>query len=106
MDLLTRQPPLDLYDRDWPFRAWQPPVPPAKSVHSFTEKDPQPGILANSIIGGGSIVSGAKVVAELVEQTRGAKVIAFKKRRRKNSRRKRGHRQDLTKVRIRNIVGA
>ncbi len=42
----------------------------------------------------------------LVEQTRGPKVIAFKKRRRKNSRRKRGHRQDLTKVRITSIVGA
>jgi len=55
---------------------------------------------------GTPLVSGAKVVAELVEQTRGPKVIAFKKRRRKNSRRKRGHRQDLTTVRITNIVGA
>ena len=51
-------------------------------------------------------VPGAKVVAELVEQTRGPKLIAFKKRRRKNSRRKKGHRQDLTKVRITNIIGA
>ncbi|HUS97967.1 MAG TPA: 50S ribosomal protein L21 [Hyphomicrobiaceae bacterium] len=51
-------------------------------------------------------VDGAKVVAEIVEQTRGPKLIAFKKRRRKNSRRKRGHRQDLTKVRITEIVGA
>ena len=51
-------------------------------------------------------VSGAKVTAELVEQTRGPKLIAFKKRRRKNSRRKKGHRQDLTKVRITNIIGA
>lgn len=55
---------------------------------------------------GAPLVSGAKVTAELVEQTRGPKVIAFKKRRRKNSRRKRGHRQDLTKVRITSIVGA
>jgi large subunit ribosomal protein L21 len=45
-------------------------------------------------------VSGAKVTGEIVEQTRGPKVIAFKKRRRKNSRRKRGHRQDLTAVKI------
>ncbi len=45
-------------------------------------------------------VSGAVVTGEVVEQTRGPKVIAFKKRRRKNSRRKRGHRQDLTIVRI------
>jgi large subunit ribosomal protein L21 len=50
-------------------------------------------------------VAGAKVMAEVVEQTRGPKLIAFKKRRRKNSRRKRGHRQDLTTVRIKDIVG-
>ncbi|MCB1503403.1 MAG: 50S ribosomal protein L21 [Hyphomicrobiaceae bacterium] len=55
---------------------------------------------------GAPTVAGAKVTGELVEQTRGPKVIAFKKRRRKNSRRKRGHRQDLTKVRITSIVGA
>ena len=55
---------------------------------------------------GAPIVSGAKVVAEVVEQGRGPKVIAFKKRRRKNSRRKRGHRQELTTVRIKEIVGA
>lgn len=55
---------------------------------------------------GSPLVSGAKVTAELVEQTRGPKVIAFKKRRRKNSRRKRGHRQDLTMVRITGIIGA
>jgi large subunit ribosomal protein L21 len=45
-------------------------------------------------------VSGASVTGEVVKQARGPKVIAFKKRRRKNSRRKRGHRQDLTIVRI------
>jgi large subunit ribosomal protein L21 len=54
---------------------------------------------------GKSLPSGAKVTAELVEQTRGPKLIAFKKRRRKNSRRKRGHRQDLTKIRITGISG-
>ncbi len=52
------------------------------------------------------LVSGAKVTAEVVEHGRGPKVIAFKKRRRKNSRRKRGHRQDLTTVRIKQIIGA
>jgi large subunit ribosomal protein L21 len=55
---------------------------------------------------GAPLVAGAKVTAELVEQTRGPKVIAFKKRRRKNSRRKRGHRQDLTLIRITGITGA
>ena len=51
-------------------------------------------------------VAGARVVAEVVEQSRAPKVIAFKKRRRKNSRRKRGHRQHQTLVRIKEIVGA
>ncbi len=55
---------------------------------------------------GTPIISGAKVVAEFVEATRGPKVISFKKRRRKNSRRKRGHRQDLVTVRITDIIGA
>lgn len=52
---------------------------------------------------GSSLPAGAKVTAELVEQSRGPKIIVFKKRRRKNSRRKRGHRQDLTTVRITGI---
>jgi large subunit ribosomal protein L21 len=55
---------------------------------------------------GAPLVSGAKVVGELVEQSRGPKLIAFKKRRRKNSRRKKGHRQDLSVVRITDITGA
>jgi large subunit ribosomal protein L21 len=48
-------------------------------------------------------VAGARVVGEIVEQTRGPKVYAFKKRRRKNSKRKRGHKQDLTIVKITGI---
>lgn len=44
------------------------------------------------------------IEAEITEQTRGPKVYAFKKRRRKNSKRKRGHRQDLTCVRIVSIA--
>src|SRR5215207_7783226 len=44
------------------------------------------------------------VAGEVVEQTRGRKVIAFKKRRRQNSKRKRGHRQDFTVVRITEIL--
>jgi large subunit ribosomal protein L21 len=54
---------------------------------------------------GSPILSGAKVTAEVVEQGRAPKVIAFKKRRRKNSRRKRGHRQEQTTVRIKEIIG-
>ncbi len=45
-------------------------------------------------------VAGATVAGTIVSHGRGPKVIAFKKRRRKNSRRKRGHKQDLTVVRI------
>jgi len=52
---------------------------------------------------GGPVIEGSRVAGEIVEQTRSAKVIAFKKRRRKNSKRKRGHRQDLTLVRITEI---
>ncbi len=57
-----------------------------------------------TVIVGSPTVAGATVVGEVVEQTRGPKVIAFKKRRRKNSKRKRGHRQDLTTVRIVDIL--
>ena len=53
---------------------------------------------------GAPLVSGALVAAEIVEHTRGDKVIAFKKRRRQNSRRKRGHRKDHTVVRITEIL--
>jgi large subunit ribosomal protein L21 len=53
---------------------------------------------------GAPTVAGASVAAQVVEQGRGPKVIAFKKRRRKNSRRKRGHRQEFTLVRITEIL--
>jgi large subunit ribosomal protein L21 len=53
---------------------------------------------------GSPLISGAAVSAEVVEQGRGPKIIIFKKRRRQNYRRKRGHRQDLTTVRILEIL--
>jgi large subunit ribosomal protein L21 len=53
---------------------------------------------------GAPLVAGATVSAEVVEQTRGPKIIIFKKRRRQNYRRKGGHRQDLTTVRILEIL--
>ncbi|MBX4933219.1 50S ribosomal protein L21 [Rhizobium bangladeshense] len=55
---------------------------------------------------GAPFVAGASVKAEVVDQTRGKKVIAFKKRRRQNSKRSRGHRQHHTVVRIMDIVAA
>src|SRR5215475_6648816 len=62
------------------------------------------------LLGGDSVqlgnptVGGASVAGEVIDQGRGAKIIAFKKRRRKNSRRKRGHRQEFTVVRITEIL--
>jgi large subunit ribosomal protein L21 len=53
---------------------------------------------------GSPTVAGATVAGEVLDQTRGPKVISFKKRRRKNSRRKRGHRQEYTVVRITEIL--
>jgi large subunit ribosomal protein L21 len=53
---------------------------------------------------GEPFISGAKVTATVVDQTRGEKIIIFKKRRRQNSRRKNGHRQHLTVLKINDIV--
>ena len=53
---------------------------------------------------GAPTVAGATVAAEVLEQAREPKIIAFKKRRRKNSRRKIGHRQEFTLLRITEIL--
>jgi len=53
---------------------------------------------------GAPTVAGASVAAEVLDHKRGPKVIAFKKRRRKNSRRKRGYRDELTVLRITEIL--
>ncbi|MFZ3358611.1 MAG: 50S ribosomal protein L21 [Xanthobacteraceae bacterium] len=58
----------------------------------------------DSVMLGAPTVSGAMVAAQVLEQGRGAKIIAFKKRRRKNSRRKIGHRQEFTLLRITEIL--
>lgn len=52
---------------------------------------------------GAPLVAGASVSAEIIEQGRAAKVIVFKKNRRQNYRRKKGHRQDQTVLRIKAI---
>ncbi len=49
-------------------------------------------------------VAGASVAVEVLDHKRGPKVIAFKKRRRKNSRRKRGYRDEITVLRISEIL--
>jgi len=53
---------------------------------------------------GAPFVEGATVVGEVVDQGRGRKIIIFKKRRRQNSRRKNGHRQYFTSVKITDIL--
>jgi large subunit ribosomal protein L21 len=53
---------------------------------------------------GAPVVEGASVVAEVVEQGRGRKIIIFKKRRRQNSRRRNGHRQSFTLVKVTDIL--
>ena len=55
---------------------------------------------------GTPLVQGASVTAEVVAQGRGPKIIVFKKKRRKNYRRKKGHRQDLTILRITEVSAA
>jgi large subunit ribosomal protein L21 len=54
---------------------------------------------------GSPMIDGAYVQAELLKQARNDKVIIFKKRRRQNSRRKRGHRQHVSIVKILKIYG-
>jgi large subunit ribosomal protein L21 len=55
---------------------------------------------------GAPIVAGASVTAEVIAQDRLDKIIIFKKRRRQNSRRKNGHRQHVTVLRVSTITAA
>lgn len=52
---------------------------------------------------GTPLIKGAKVTAQIVEQAKGPKVVAFKKKRRKGYQRKVGHRQRLTVLRVTSI---
>lgn len=54
---------------------------------------------------GNPLVDGAKIVAKVVEQGKAKKILVFKMKRRKNERRKRGHRQHLTTLRVLEIQG-
>jgi large subunit ribosomal protein L21 len=53
---------------------------------------------------GTPLIAGASVTLEILEQGRGEKVVAFKKKRRKNTHRKRGHRQPFTKLKVTEIL--
>jgi len=60
MDLVAVSPQFNLYDQEWPLRTHQPQYPPAKFV--FAQKDQRMGIALDSIVSGGCIISGGKVV--------------------------------------------
>ena len=53
---------------------------------------------------GAPLVKGASIACEILEHGQGEKVVAFKKRRRKNTHRKRGHRQHFTKLKVLEIT--
>jgi large subunit ribosomal protein L21 len=86
----------------------------ADDVLEVAKIDGEPGDIVEFgevlLVGGDNVslgkpsVAGATVAAEVLAQSRGPKIIAFKKRRRKNSRRKRGHRQEFTRIRITEIL--
>jgi large subunit ribosomal protein L21 len=58
----------------------------------------------DAITVGAPLVKGASVECEILEHGQGDKVVAFKKKRRKNTHRKRGHRQHFTKVKVLGIT--
>lgn len=59
----------------------------------------------SELVIGAPTVAGASVTAEIVAQHRGPKVVAFKIKRRKGYKKKIGHRQELTKIRVKEIKG-
>lgn len=61
MDLIQVSPVFNLYDRDWPIRTFQEQFPPAKTVFSGEEIAGRVGLVLDSIVSGGCIISGGKV---------------------------------------------
>ena len=81
-------------------------------IEKLTGSKPETKIEFNEILAygddknlevGSSLVEGAKVEAELVKNSKNRTILIFKKRRRHNSRRKNGHRQEHTMIRINKI---
>lgn len=61
MDLIRVEPIFKLYDKDWPVRTYQEQFPPAKTVHSGEETAGRVGLLLDSLVSGGCVISGGKV---------------------------------------------
>ena len=81
-----------------------PSAGPARTAIAWRKKRDESGTLWKWFRAVYDTTRGATVAAEVLDQARGPKIIAFKKRRRKNSRRKRGHRQEFTLLRITEIL--
>ena len=63
MDLISVEPPFDLYNRYWPLRGYTPPVPPAKFVHDEANRT---GQAISSMVASGCIVSGSIVYQSIL----------------------------------------
>lgn len=63
MDLLQPVPPMDLYQKDWAIRTYEPQLPPARTVSSATDNK---GVLINSMISNGVIISGGSVTNSIL----------------------------------------
>jgi glucose-1-phosphate adenylyltransferase len=61
MDLIQVEPVFNLYDRDWPVRTYQEQFPPAKTVFSGDEITGRVGLVLDSVVSGGCIISGGRV---------------------------------------------
>jgi glucose-1-phosphate adenylyltransferase len=61
MDLIRVEPIFNFYDRDWPVRTYEEQFPPAKTVHSGEEITGRVGLVLDSLVSGGCVVSGGKV---------------------------------------------
>lgn len=66
MDLVSVSPVFNLYDPEWPVRTYQPQHPPAKFVFAQEHKGGRMGVALDSIVCGGCIVSGGKVVRSIL----------------------------------------
>ena len=72
MDLISIDPILNLYDRDWPIHTYQPPMPPPKFVHTDQNRR---GAAFNSIVCQGAIVSGGQVYRSIISP--GVRINSF-----------------------------
>ena len=61
MDLIQASPTFNMYDKDWPIRTFQEQFPPLKTIFSGEEVTGRVGLVLDSIVSGGCIVSGGRV---------------------------------------------